>query len=398
MTDTPHFDTEFFETQFSSLIQASQDQADVVVPEDMEQPSGDVTSDLKAVTAKLNEVINAMHARSRAYDLDLQRGDGGLSEFVLALNGELARQGNAQGIGILIRQKPDGVLYIVETKRDDYPVPLPDENVVLLWCKAKYDWENTEAPEVPYVETNPCKNKDGEEVDDTRTVRLYLPPQGHGHPNVRTDEVLGYRVDENGDAICVTSYMDDRIGFAKFWTIGLYEPTDIPGGWALCDGTQGTIDMRYRVPAGYDPDTDGYTQNGMTGGYAIHGGDTNDHANHSIDSHSVGTTTVTVTGSTGAGGGHGHDDLTATGTYGHYGPYLWSLSGGTTAYFISDLDASHGHSITFSGTDGTHDHTSLSFSEGTPHDHTVGDHAAVAHSETDNRCPYRTVFFVQRVN
>jgi len=257
MTQVPasSYDHDFWPNQFAEMGRVINESTNIPVPEDLPAPQvNDVPADLRAITDKLNAMLDTMRLRSRANVEDVATGDGGLGDFLEDIRDELGRQGNLQATkGLLVRQTPDGILLIPETRGDDFPVPLPDENVVLLWGKAKYKWVNTTSPDVPYVDCNPSDDKDGTTVDDTRTVRLYLPPQGHGHPNVRMDEIVGYRIDANGDAVCVTSYMDDRIGTVKMWALNTSGvPSGVPGGWHICDGAGGTIDMDAKFPVGHD--------------------------------------------------------------------------------------------------------------------------------------------------
>lgn len=44
--------------------------------------------------------------------------------------------------------------------------------------------------------------------------------------------------------------------------------TNIPNGWYLCDGTNGTPDLRRLFVVGYDPDVEDYDEIGKTGGLA----------------------------------------------------------------------------------------------------------------------------------
>ncbi len=47
------------------------------------------------------------------------------------------------------------------------------------------------------------------------------------------------------------------------------DTADIPGGWVLCDGTNGTPDLRGRVPVGLSADTE-FNTLGKTGGAKTH--------------------------------------------------------------------------------------------------------------------------------
>jgi len=77
---------------------------------------------------------------------------------------------------------------------------------------------------------------------------------------------------------------EEAIGSIKGWALGALT---IPVGWALCDGTSGTVDLRARFVVGYDPRTGGsipaygdaaYQTPGNTGGAKAH-----THADHTVD-------------------------------------------------------------------------------------------------------------------
>lgn len=53
-------------------------------------------------------------------------------------------------------------------------------------------------------------------------------------------------------------------------------PGNIPAGWALCDGSNGTPDLRGRFIVGYDPNVTDYNAIGNTGGAAV------DNATHQV--------------------------------------------------------------------------------------------------------------------
>lgn len=404
------YDHDFIQRQFIEILRALEIQNEVQVPEDLLAPrENDVPGDLRELTDKVNRILSSMRLRASARTPLLTLGDGGIGGVLEALRDELGRVGNIQGgKGLLVRNTPDGIMLIPTDTQNEYL--LPDDTAVLKWCKAKYDWESTEAPEVPYVDTNPCMNKDGEEVDETRTVRVYLSPQGHGDPNVRTGEVLGYRVDTNGDAICVTSYMDDRIGTVVMWTKGLYEPADIPGGWYICDGENGTVNLRERFVVGWKADSDDHGQLGALGGSATmtdsdhtvpahsHTGTSGNESSHTHDVQSSGA--HTNSGTTGAGSAHNHSV-----TIQAPGADEYTVDYGTTQQVNTEVhthpassgnESAHTHSFT-SGSGGAHTHVT---DAGPAHNHTISEQAAVTltHSAQDNRPPWYTMFFIQRVS
>jgi len=81
-------------------------------------------------------------------------------------------------------------------------------------------------------------------------------------PNVRIGDVIAYMMDANGDRVCVSDYMDDPIGTVKIWT----DIANVPAGWQVCDGTNGTPDMRGRFVVGQKDGDDDFVMPGGTGG------------------------------------------------------------------------------------------------------------------------------------
>jgi microcystin-dependent protein len=65
------------------------------------------------------------------------------------------------------------------------------------------------------------------------------------------------------------------IGSIVMWTKSV-----IPRGWALCDGTLNTIDLRGRFVVGYDPNQTDYSVYGNTGGENFHQLTTNEMPSH----------------------------------------------------------------------------------------------------------------------
>ncbi|HOD84591.1 MAG TPA: hypothetical protein PKG77_24495 [Phycisphaerae bacterium] len=139
----------------------------------------------------------------------------------------------------------------------------------LLWGKAASAWVNAEG-NGSYVDVNPCDDKDGLNADTSETVRVYLPRCGSERdPNVPADAVLPYALDASGTAVCVGDYLDEKIGSVKAFSGTL--PTV---GWQLCDGTNGTPDLRGRFIVGQNPGDEHFGALGGTGGTKKHSHDT----------------------------------------------------------------------------------------------------------------------------
>lgn len=184
----------------------------------------------------------------------------------------------------------------------------------VFWAKARSDWVNV-ARNGSYVDCYRCTTKDGSGVDVSKPVRVYLPRQSSVatttvqglDPNVRSGAVIGYLLDPNAVAVCVTGHLDDKLGTVKQWAGTIAE---IPPGWEILTaiklggGSPWNTGVsiyascgHVRVPLPYyagDPDFD---QIGKTGGACTH-----THADHTIGNYgpqshvvTVGSTAVTVT-------------------------------------------------------------------------------------------------------
>lgn len=273
------------------------------------------------------------------------------------------------------------------------------------WGVAGADWVqgggvgNT-FPDLDFVTVFPAADMTGADPQVGAPVIVYLPSVSAVDPNVREGDILAYRFSA-GEYFALSDHTDGKIGDIKIWTLrdGGDAPRDIPGGWFLADGNNGTDNLSGLFLPQYDAADADYNAFGATGGFKGHGGDVNDHADHEVPAHGHGTdtggSTVTVTGDiTTSGSGHGHAVTVQDGT-----DTIIADDSGTG----TDLDvapATHGHTATTSGSGGTHGHTNQSLSEGTPHTHTITEQGAVTltHTETDNRPPYFTVFYIQRIN
>lgn len=105
-----------------------------------------------------------------------------------------------------------------------------------------------------------------------------------------------------GEARLPQNAIDDSeievgLGLVPSGTIVMWNGTTIPTGWVLCDGTNGTPDLRGMFIVGYDPSDIDYDVIGGTGGEKTHTLTINEMPSHS---HSV-------TGTTSMDGDHSHN-------------------------------------------------------------------------------------------
>ena len=101
-------------------------------------------------------------------------------------------------------------------------------------------------------------------------------------PNVQSGDWIRFTRDAWNPAdqpglVCVSPYLDDKLGTIKGWYKTAANAA-VPGGWQICDGTNGTPDLRSKfirgVPSGGTMGTTG-------------GGTSHTHANHASHSHTV---------------------------------------------------------------------------------------------------------------
>ncbi len=170
--------------------------------------------------------------------------------------------------GLLIGDKVLACWDDVESK---YKICDGPQSQKLKWAYATADWING-ALNTSKVVCEAATGKDGGSAGGG-TFDVWLPrPSGSVDPNVRQGTIIGYLTDDAGLRIAVTGYLDDCLGTIKIWSGAA---ADIKPGWQLCDGTNGTPNLREKFvlpaygDAGGDSDFDGEGGNttvGSTGG------------------------------------------------------------------------------------------------------------------------------------
>lgn len=269
----------------------------------------------------------------------------------------------------------------------------------ILWAKAYANWTNS-AGNGSYVACHPCDDKDGANENVAITFNVYLPRTAEQDPNVRDDEVIAYTFDGAGVRVCITGYLDDKIGTVKWWTGAT---ADIPLGWALCDGANGTKDLSGRFIMCLDADgqADENAVDGA-GGFRAHGGDENDHDDHNLGtalgSHDIGAaladhdvgaalddhTEAEVAAALADHPAHSHDLS--------YQALMGAGAGVALDKVVTEDFGPQAHS----GTGNSDDDLAHSGTAG--HSGSVSHSGTVSHSETDNRPRYFVLAAIQRIN
>jgi microcystin-dependent protein len=137
-------------------------------------------------------------------------------------------------------------------------------------------------------------NIDADTLDGLDSLDLAMAIHTHNATHITEgkldeDRLPQYAIDE--------TEIDPLFGLVPSGTIVMWNGTSIPSGWALCDGTNGTPDLRGLFIAGYDPMDADYDAIGNIGGEKTHTLTTTEMPSHSH----------TVTGSTSTNGNHFHN-------------------------------------------------------------------------------------------
>ncbi len=99
----------------------------------------------------------------------------------------------------------------------------------LKWAKTTRNWHYATGND-SWVDANPCADRDGNTVQTTTTIRIYLPRAPGTDPNVVSAQIIGYIVDSAGANIAAASFLDVAIGTVRMWS----KTGALPAGWADC--------------------------------------------------------------------------------------------------------------------------------------------------------------------
>ena len=148
----------------------------------------------------------------------------------------------------------------------------------------------------------------------------------------------------------------------------------VPGGWTLCDGTDGTPDLRERFIMGASSSVREGTKGGYKDGQIInhtHGGNTNTTGNHKH------------TGSTTSAGSHSHSQLPTSGVI--YGSGAQQGSGTSGSKAETGIAGAHTHGMALNNA-GNHAHSI-----------TTGNPSGGVSKTGRNLPPYYALAFIMKV-
>jgi hypothetical protein len=240
----------------------------------------------------------------------------------------------------------------------------------------------------------------------TDTQILTRAPVVHTHI---ADDVTDFEA----AVIAVVEGMAGGGGAVPSRLIGMYDGplSDIGtgewAGWQLCDGTNGTPDLRdkFVLGAGNRPPGDHVPTNLITADAGSHA-----HVNagtsltvNQLPAHAhAATLTVngTGTGATSTNGGHVHNMPGSTDDNGDAGPYVETGNSGFWGYIATDNQGAHNHSVSVTVT-GTAGGTTQNVGAGEAHTHTMA--AAGVHNHgisalsLREALPYYILAFVKKL-
>lgn len=139
-------------------------------------------------------------------------------------------------------------------------VALGASPTLVSWGKATSNWHNG-ADNGSYVDCNPCKDRDGAEVDTTTTVRVYLPRHGSEYdPNVVADSIVPYIIDDPTtdpvEATCIGDYLDGKIEVSLNL---IMKSAEVPEGWEVLNAADQRV-----LAMNVDPPEEGFDKHGET--------------------------------------------------------------------------------------------------------------------------------------
>ncbi len=152
----------------------------------------------------------------------------------------------------------------------------PDGNKqAAQWAVAQIDWEDMGVNH-PRVK---CKDSDSDGNTTGNDFYVLLPRSTDQDPAIYAGNILVYEVTDDGKKVCVSDYMNGKVGDIR----EISSVAKIPEGWGEIDA------FAHRVTIGRDANgEDNEKQVGDQGGFRWHGktdedGESNNHAHHTFE-------------------------------------------------------------------------------------------------------------------
>jgi len=196
--------------------------------------------------------------------------------------------GNGRCAGKVHGLEYDRVVWVIEVADKDgkthyYTLAEPSE----YWGKTTANWTRA-GGNGSYVTVNPCRDKDGNGLNNSVTLTVYLPRDGSKEdPNVITGQVIAYTYDSRGHAIARDSNLDGVIDYScEIWRGN--DPAQVTGSnTSLRPGWKPDPTFAGKFPVWYAEGSEDYGTPHATGGYKWHGLTENNHSNHPEHQHFV---------------------------------------------------------------------------------------------------------------
>ena len=193
------------------------------------------------------------------------------------------------------------------------------------------------------------------------------------------------RVDVRSSLYVNNVEVGTAVGNVPIGAITLWMGASAPANWAICDGTNGTPDMRGLLPIGVNGTYALNTTGGSADAIAV------SHT-HTASTNSTGNHTHPLSGTSGGGGTHAHS-LSCTSPpgspYQQPGPYSgFARAGGGTSITNHNSNPTGNHTHNIAGT---------AASKGA-HSHTVTINSGGASGTGKNLPPYRAVNYIMRIS
>lgn len=243
-------------------------------------------------------------------------------------------------------------------------------------------------------------------VDITPRLRLLTTPYAHlSQHAVLAKNATRAASAQIADTLSNTGAARDGLGFVPVGGIIMWNKSNFPTGWAVCNGSNGTPDLRGRFvmgvgnSSGKTPDNDNWTNGNKTlgnkGGASHIVIKTKHLASHT---HSVGDKSIgshNHTGSTNSTGSHKHIQGAGKHNTGHTMPWGYAQKGPNDQYEVADSDENN-EWLAYTSSSGNHSHTFTTNNGGSSkHKHTLS--STGSNNQLENRPPYFALYYIQRL-
>lgn len=135
-----------------------------------------------------------------------------------------------------------------------FAVQGPEKTERIRWAECVTNWKKGGVgwASVDVKEKNSC---DGTILVGAPVINVLLPAPGLRDPNLEAADIIAFAEASDGTYVCVSDYMDDKIG-----TVKMFYGSLLPKGWELMDGASPSgIDFEGRMPIGGSLGTHGET-------------------------------------------------------------------------------------------------------------------------------------------